>query len=59
MFSFADITDGTACIQPFNWKYNPTGGLYDIVNTTISMNNTYMGGIYQQASSVVTAVGTS
>ncbi|PIL33637.1 hypothetical protein GSI_04260 [Ganoderma sinense ZZ0214-1] len=41
---------------PFNWKYNPTGGLYDIVNTTISQNNTYMGGIYQQASSVVTAV---
>ncbi|KAM5537994.1 hypothetical protein V8D89_008470 [Ganoderma adspersum] len=40
---------------PFNWKYNPTGGLYDIADPTISKNNSFMGGIYQQASSVVTA----
>ncbi|KAI1791121.1 beta-glucan synthesis-associated protein [Ganoderma leucocontextum] len=39
---------------PFNWKYNPTGGTYDLANATISKNNTYLGGIYQQASSVIT-----
>ncbi|KAI1791140.1 glycoside hydrolase family 16 protein [Ganoderma leucocontextum] len=38
---------------PFNYKYS-TGGTFDVVDTTISQNNSYLGGVYQQATSVVT-----
>ncbi|KAI0778299.1 glycoside hydrolase family 16 protein [Trametes elegans] len=44
-------------VQPFNyayeWKYNGTGYLI-IEDETVSKMNSYAGGVYQQASSVVT-----
>ncbi|TBU58246.1 SKN1-domain-containing protein [Dichomitus squalens] len=39
---------------PFNWKYTPLGE-FDVPDLTRSVNNSYTGGVYQQATSVVTA----
>ncbi|TBU39860.1 glycoside hydrolase family 16 protein [Dichomitus squalens] len=39
---------------PMNWKYQ-TDGTYDTADPTLSRNNSYSGGVYQQATSVVTA----
>ncbi|TBU27933.1 glycoside hydrolase family 16 protein [Dichomitus squalens] len=39
---------------PFNWKYTPLGE-FDVPDLTRSVNKSYTGGVYQQATSVVTA----
>ncbi|EIM81775.1 glycoside hydrolase family 16 protein [Stereum hirsutum FP-91666 SS1] len=60
----AQITDDLGYVSqsgqfgPFNYEYqwNDTDGNYNIPNTTATIMNTYLGGVYQQAVSGVTLV---
>ena len=55
-YGFSDESSAAHCLQPYNHQYKWDNSSDNLVieDRTISKFNTYLGGVYQQATSVVT-----